>query len=234
MNNRMSERQAEPACKTFSAIVDKRSRKNMIAYLREHFRYNTANYWNQSTSYACNMKITQLGLPPEVADSLFDLIVVPEFYQAFEPLIQKFGQRHQYCWQAGWNGRSSGYLVLYQGGQRLSQYRSYCTVCGQKNTTSVAENSCRCGVCGRETRKDYDKPPVELFVYPGRGTDMDDDFEEWSFFELRRRVDLIQDFDQLADDIVSAALRMTRSFTVIERAVYQPVTQKCLAVKEVF
>ena len=41
----------------FSQRVDLRFRQEMTDYLRNHFRYYTANPWNLSTSYACNLKI---------------------------------------------------------------------------------------------------------------------------------------------------------------------------------
>ena len=46
----------------------------MTQYLTTHIRYPTLNSWNRSTSYACNLKITHLGLSPEVVDKLFDMI----------------------------------------------------------------------------------------------------------------------------------------------------------------
>ena len=59
----------------FYQPVDLRSRQEMTQYLTTHFRYPTLNSWNRSTSYACNLKITHLGLSPEVVDKLFDMIV---------------------------------------------------------------------------------------------------------------------------------------------------------------
>ena len=58
----------------FYQPVDLRSRQKMTQYLTTHFRYPTLNSWNRSTSYACNLKITHLGLSPEVVDKLFDMI----------------------------------------------------------------------------------------------------------------------------------------------------------------
>ena len=58
----------------FYQPVDLRSRQEMTQYLTTHFRYPTLNSWNRSTSYACNLKITHLGLSPEVVDKLFDMI----------------------------------------------------------------------------------------------------------------------------------------------------------------
>ena len=217
------------ARRLFSKRVDKRSRAEMTAYLSGHFRYNTMNSWNRSTSYACNMKLYKLGLDRETEDKLWDMIQVPEFYERLNERIEDFNRQHNYLWQAGWNGRSGGYLVLYQGGTKPSRYRSYCTKCGQKNYTSVAETGNRCGVCNEETRIDFSKPPIQIFFYPGRDVDMGEDFEDWSLYELKQRTELVQEFDQLADDIVEEALHIASEHTVEEQVIYKPITELVLA-----
>ena len=58
---------------------------------------------------------------------------------------------------------------------------------------------------------------------------MDEDFSEWSLSELRQRTALVQEFDQLADDIVSKAIEMTQSYEVTEEIEYVPVTRLRLA-----
>lgn len=218
-----------PARHLFSQRVDKRSRAEMTAYLSGHFRYNTMNSWNRSTSYACNMKLHKLGLDRETEDKLWDMIQVPEFYERLNERIEDFNRQHNYLWQAGWNGRSGGYLVLYQGGTKPSRYRSYCTKCGQKNYTSVAETGNWCGVCNEEARVDYIKPPMQIFSFPGRDVDMDEDFEAWPLYELQQRTELVQEFDRLADDIVAEALYIAQNHSVEERTVYMPTTELVLA-----
>ena len=217
------------ARRLFSKRVDKRSRAEMTAYLSGHFRDNTMNSWNRSTSYACNMKLYKLGLDRETEDKLWDMIQVPEFYERLNERIEDFNWQHNYLWQAGWNGRSGGYLVLYQGGTKPSGYRSYCTKCGQKNYTSVAETGNWCGVCNEEARVDYIKPPMQIFSFPGRDVDMDEDFEDWSLYELQQRTELVQEFDRLADDIVAEALYIAQNHSVEERTVYMPTTELVLA-----
>ena len=216
------------ARRLFSKRVDKRSRAEMTAYLSGHFRDNTMNSWNRSTSYACNMKLYKLGLDQETEDKLWDMIQVPEFYEWLNERIEDFNWQHNYLWQAGWNGRSGGYLVLYQGGTKPSGYRSYCTKCGQKNYTSVAETGNWCGVCNEEARVDYIKPPMQIFSFPGRDVDMDEDFEDWSLYELQQRTELVQEFDRLADDIVAEALYIAQNHSVEERTVYMPTTELVL------
>lgn len=213
--------------------VDKRSRRAMVEFLTEHFRYDTGNSWNRSTSYACNMKIDRLGLDGETVDRLFDLIQIPAFFDRLSCLTHQFDVRHEYRWQAGWNGRSGGYLVLYQGELKPSEYRSYCTNCGQRNYKSVTEDGPKCGWCGKEARVDYETPPMQVCTFPFRGTDDGENFEDWELWALRQRTELVQEFDQLADDIVTAGLYLARDFTVQEQIVYMPSTELVLAARGV-
>ena len=92
------------------------TRKEMVTYLKNHFRYNTANSWNQSTSYANNVKVYNLGLSDELKDRAYDLICEEGFndlmnYQYYD-LIDQFEEDAD-GYTIGFNGRSGGYLVLY-------------------------------------------------------------------------------------------------------------------------
>lgn len=215
--------------KTFYRPVDRRSKTAMTAFLENHFRYDTANGWNRSTSYACNMKLYNLDLPRALEDKLFDMLEVPEFYEPVNRLRQDFAEAHDYLWQTGFNGRSGGYLVLYQGGCRPSAHRSYCTHCGQQNFTSVSETGIKCGLCGAYARVDFKQPPLEVFAYPMRGVDSDKDFEDWSLQDLQQRTALVQELDRLADAIVTAGIEMAERFEVREKF-FQTRAQKVLLV----
>ena len=215
--------------KQFYRPVDKRSRSAMTAFLEQHFRYDAANSWNAGTSYACNMKIHHLGLSGELVDKLFDMLDVPDFFDPIYDLQQEFAQTHNYLWQSGFNGRSGGYLVLYQGGRRLTRYKSYCTHCGQRNFTAVSETGDVCGRCRKPGRVDYEVPPMEVYAYPMRGVDHNEDFENWPLWQLRERVELVQDFDRLADAIVAAGVETAKKFEVREEIFFAPVRKKCLA-----
>ena len=212
----------------FSEPVDLRSRKEMTDYLRNHFRYSTMNSWNQATSYACNLKIYRLGLNAEIEAKLYDMLDTQEFYFARQELLDMFNEEHQFLWQVGFNGRSGGYLVLYEGGIKPTGYLSFCTCCGQRNYRSVRDTNNVCGACGQAARVDYKEPPKQPFVYPGRGIDMDDDYEEWSISDLRDRVKLVQELDSLADNLVSQAIQMARQCEVIEEEYFVPQTRRAL------
>ena len=212
----------------FSVPVDLRSRQEMESFLRDHFRYPTMNSWNQATSYACNLKIHKLGLTSEIESKLYDMLDTQEFFALRETLIAQFNEDHAFRWQAGFNGRNGGYLVLYQGELRPTGHLSYCTCCGQRNFRSVTDTGNVCGACGKPTRVDFSTPPKQPVTFPGRGTDMDDDYEEWSMSELRDRVKLVQELDSLADELVGQAIHLANAYDVVEEEYYVPQTRRVL------
>jgi len=213
---------------TYSKKVDRRSRTAMTDFLRNHYRYNTMNSWNQSTSYAHNMKIDRLGLGSEIVNKLFDLIQTNEFYWRLDDLKREFGEAHNHQWQVGFNGRSGGYLVLYQGEITPSGYKSYCSACGQKNYKSVKESGSVCGKCGKAERKDFPQTHMSINSFPGRSTDQYEDFEDWDMYSLRERVDLVCEFDALADAIAAEAVYMAENFEVEEETYHVPHIRKVL------
>ena len=214
--------------KKFFEPVDLRSRAAMTAYLTGHFRYWTMNPWNQSSSYACNLKVDHLGFSADLVDKLLDMLETDVSQAAMQSLREQFGEDHNHSWQVGMNGRSGGYLVLYQGYAKPSSYKSYCCLCGQRNYKSTEESGNVCGRCGKPARIDYDTPPLQVGVYPGRGTDDGEDFEDWSMSELRDRVRLVQELDRLADAIVATALDYARNYSVEDEEYLVPRTRKVL------
>ena len=106
-----------------------RTRKDILAYLKEHYRYSTLNSWNGCHSYAHNVKISRLNLPREVCDACYDMLEIDEAFEETRALIWNFELRHDWRWQIGFNGRSGGYLVLYQGGREVTngKARTYST-----------------------------------------------------------------------------------------------------------
>lgn len=214
----------------FYKDIDKRSRKAMTGFLQNHFRYSTANSWNCSTSYANDIKIYNLGLSKDIADRLWDMLECDKIYERFHELMEDFGQKYNWRWQAGINGRSGGYLVLYQGETETSQYHSICRFCGQKNYQSVKETGNDiCGRCGDHGQVDLTVSQPRIIMYPGRSTDMDEDFEDWSMTELRDRVALVQEFDKLTDRIISKAVWFAENSRVQEEKYCVPATRKVLA-----
>ncbi|MCD8109989.1 MAG: hypothetical protein LUE14_07810 [Clostridiales bacterium] len=207
--------------KTFSCEVDRNSREDMVTFLLDHERYSTTNSWNRSTSYAHNLKIHNLGLGKDAEDKLYDILYsdAEGTYDSVNNMISDFGARHNWEWQAAFNGQSGGHLVLYHGGRKKLDYKSRCTFCGQFNYTSVEETGDSCGRCGKHTRVDLIRPLYENFAYPGKNVDMN---EDWDMDELATRVDLVCEFDQLADDIVAEAVDMAENCHIEQETVMVP------------
>ena len=78
----------------------------------------------------------------------------------------------------------------------------------------------------------------ELFKQAGQKMDnacviaegevMGEDFDDWTLTELQKRVELVQSFDRLADDIVSAYVDICKNNHIIEREILVPKTIKVL------
>lgn len=146
--------------------VNIKNRGEIVSFLRNHFRYWTMNPWNRRTSYANNVKLYNLSLPENVQEKAWDYTTDSLECEELDDLIQDefiaFSADTGY--NCGFNGRSSGYLVLY----------------------------------------DTDWVQSKLVTYPGRGIDMDADFDdenEWDLKDLAERVKLVQRFDRMCDRI---------------------------------
>lgn len=206
------------------------TREEMIAFLREHPRYDTMNSWNRAHSYARCVKISHIDWPsPQIRDTAYDMLEVPEAMQAYSEPLRQFDSDQGYLWQHGHNGRSDGYVVLYQGKVVPSNYKSYCTDCGQQNYKTVAETgNNRCGRCGELSRKDYPpgSSPKNVSVFAGRGVDMDDDYDDWDTGTLEERTALVYAFDNAVDAAIAAYAEFCRTHTAVEVEVLVPQTRK--------
>jgi hypothetical protein len=67
----------------FFQDINLSDRDAMIQFLVNHYRYNTMNSWNDSTSYAHNMKVYKLGLSREETNNLYALMECSGVYEVF-------------------------------------------------------------------------------------------------------------------------------------------------------
>ena len=113
-------------------------------------RYYTMNSWNLSESLAYNLKIHNV-IDRELQNACYDLLNVDYFYEDYiNPLIHEFEEKYNYEWQAGFNGRSGGYLVLYTGG--IENGRVYC-----KPGRNIEDNE-----VPTQVKKDFRKLAVDI------------------------------------------------------------------------
>ncbi|NJD75738.1 MAG: hypothetical protein FIB08_01395 [Candidatus Methanoperedens sp.] len=96
------------------------------------------NSWNRAKSYARNVKIHNLNLTREQRSRAYNIVYAEDAYTEINERIRMFDEEHDYRYQASFNGRSNGYIVLLQGGKQESGYQSFCTRCGQMNYKKVA------------------------------------------------------------------------------------------------
>jgi hypothetical protein len=174
------------------------------------------NSWNQATAPAYNLKIHNV-IDNSLQNKVFELMESEDFYDNINELIRGFDIENDYNWQAGFNGRSGGYLVLYRGGKKLSEHKSYCKSCGQKNFTTIEENNNICGCCGKATRVNYSVPRYESFSYPGKNTEDD---------EVPGNV--LRAFRKLAVNIVKEVEYMAKRASVTEETYTVTKTRKII------
>ena len=210
--------------------IDKRYKDTMVKYLRQHFRYNTMNSWNRSTSYANNIKLHNVDKPDDVdSEKWWEMLWISEWQNQLSDLLEDFSRKHEWQWQAGINGRSGGYVVLYKGGIKPSGYESYCSHCGQKNYQAVPDGQIGiCGRCDAKARVNFKQTHMQVFTWPGKDIDMYEDFEAWTLTEIRQRVELVQDFDRLCDDIASEYVNLCKHYRISEEEILVPKTIKVL------
>ena len=84
-------------------------------------RYNTMNSWNNATAPAYNLKVYNV-IDNDLQDKVYEMIQTDDFYDEISYMICEFDIEHSYEYQAGFNGRSGGYLVLYNGGKKTAYY----------------------------------------------------------------------------------------------------------------
>ena len=68
----------------------------------------------------------------------------------------------------------------------------------------------------------------QVYTQPGKDIDMEADYEDWDVEELRSRVKLIREFDQLCNDVVNLFIDYCRNYEVQEEEIKVPKKIKVL------
>lgn len=210
--------------KTFFQKVGNR-RVDMIHFLMNHFRYNTMNSWNQSTSYANNVKIHKVT-PDSIRAKVYSVYEQGDVYYTIHAILNDWGKKYNYEWQAKFNGKSGGYLVLYKGLLEISGYKTQCDSCGRL-TYYETEQQCHAAECEGYLEL-LSQPHYDVFHCPGRSVDMHENFMEWDTNALRERVKLVLDFDLLCDSVVQQFIDFCLKYKVNEKVVQIPTKIKVL------
>lgn len=161
------------------AGVDICSAKSMFNFINEHFTYYTMNSWNRLESIANNMKLYNLKLDGDwttVLDYLYDEEDIGGIGFQIRDLIEEWEDNHP-GYSLGFNGRSGGYLVIYNHDRR--------------NGTVNFRNILPDDLTGFDTYEDFKETIKDYY-----GWNVKDMIPE-----LREYTELIRDFDKLCDDL---------------------------------
>lgn len=207
--------------------VNTRSRKAMVEFLENHFRYDTMNSWNNSTSYANKVKVSSC-IPAEYQSKVYEMMEAEGFYDNLNWLLEDFDMQHDYRFQVGFNGRSGGYIVLYEG------FKEEKIIFTFENTDSYNGRDYADGygwmdIAEAKEKGLYKKKIYKTGTWSGRSIDQREDFSEWDMDSLKSRVKLVQELDRLCDDIVAQTISMAKETTVQEESYTVIKTRKVLA-----
>lgn len=199
----------------------------MVDFLSGHFRYPTMNSWNNGTSYANCIKVHRLGLSSDQNRRVWNNdILSTDYWDEIRYPIDDFTEEAGGAYTIGTNGRSGGYLVLYQGEYYDPGYKSRCRVCGQLNFQAVRGEAEKCGRCNKVERINLSRP-LRWHRVSGRGIDNDldrVDLMDLSVSDLRDKVDLVCRFDRACDEIRDAFIDIVDNYMVVEETVMVPST----------
>lgn len=161
------------------AGVDICSPKSMFEFINNHFTYYTLNSWNGLQSIANNMKLYNLGLEGDwtaVLDYLYDEEDIGCIGFQIRDLVEEWEAKHPE-YSLGWNGRSGGYLVIYNH--------------DKKNGTVNFRNILPEDLTGYDNYEEFKEAIKDYY-----GWNVKDMIPE-----LREYTQLIRDFDKLCDDL---------------------------------
>ena len=214
------------ATKTFFEKVDLRSRKAMIDFLVNHYRYNTMNSWNNATSWANNLKIHRV-IPSKLQDKVFEMMDCEEFYDDINFLISNYDEENNHYIQAGFNGRSGGYLVMYEGSV---EWKTIFTFENPRQGRDYTDGYGWMDLEEAKKRGLYQKKVKKVGTYPGRSMDNydEEDYKEMEMSSLKEIVQKVQRFDKLCDEIVSTVIYTAENADVEEEEYTVTKTRKVL------
>lgn len=90
--------------------IDITNDKQMFNFLKDHYQYYTMNSWNGLKSIANNVKVYKLNLSGDCYNAL--TFLQDDDYITINCMIDEWQYEHP-GYVVGFNGRSGGYLVLY-------------------------------------------------------------------------------------------------------------------------
>lgn len=212
----------------FEKRFDLRSKDSLVNFLSDHYRYDTMGSWNRGTSYANCVKVNDLGFTNQDKDKAYEIVGIEGYWDQIRHPIRDFEKNWYGAYTIGSNGRSSGYLVLYEAELYNSGYKSTCKQCGQLNYQEAVDGSV-CGVC-RSPRVNL-KNPLQWTRAKTSSIDhrmAKEDYLDMSHSWLKDRAELVRSFDAACDAIRAEFVAMLNDYMVVEKTITVEKKVRCL------
>ncbi len=208
-----------------------KTKKQMIDYLVSHFRYDTMNSWNGSTSWAANVKIHNV-IPSNLQDKAYELIETDGFYDRINDILSDYSYQNNHSLQAGFNGRSSGYIVMYEGYVETKTIFNFDSkTCNSYNNRDYADGYGWLDVDEAKKRGLYQKQIKKIHTYPGRSIDNYDieDYNEMLTGEVKAIYGRVREFDKMIKQVINETIDMCKNEEVEEIEYFERKTKKVIA-----
>lgn len=183
----------------------------------KRIRYYGMNSWNLSKSPAYNLKVYNV-IDRELQNKVFEMMDTEDFYDVINDLVRNFNSSHNYEWQAGFNGRSGGYLVLYKGGRDTKHITEDMFKTDHPSGVYISDQY---GWCNLERAKKLNLigKTITTRIYSQPGLNIEDSDVP---------VDVLKAFRQLAVNIVKAVESLAKYCKVEEEEYQVTKTRKVL------
>lgn len=181
----------------FYKKVNKKSDKEMFEFLQQHFQYYTMNSWNGLKSIANNVKIYNIK---ELDYDILEYLETDNYF-CINDTIKCWELEHR-GYKVGFNGRSGGYLVLYNEDNNGSVLDYYVDINLNSDYESFKQDIKESGY---DSMKEYHS-------------------------KLLEQVEIVQEFDKLCDSLVQVCLDLKNNYEVVEEE--QTYTTKINVLRE--
>ena len=156
------------------------------------------------------------------------VLLLPESPTA-EQLLEKYVVEHDHWVPAAYNGQAEVQALgldpekVIQLVQAIRLKYSRYDDEGRKKPFNVTFHNI-CGVCHKPARVNLTEEHTRVGVWPGRGTDESEDFENWSKSALEDRTHLVWDFDKTVNQCIALFIDYCKDHRVVEKTVMVPKT----------
>lgn len=181
-------------------------------------RYYTMNSWNLSKAPAYNLKVYNV-IDRELQNKVFELMETEGYFDIINSLINDFNQEHNYNWQAGFNGRSGGYLVLYIGGRETKYISEDMFNTNHPSGVYISDNIRWCDLA-RAKKLGILNKTITTRIYSQPGKNIEDN---------EVPADVLKSFRKLAVDIVKTTESLAKHSEIKEESYTVTKTRKVLS-----